>query len=233
MSAIVDLLIGKRLTPEEQVKKWRSQMRSQERELDKTLRNIDQEQAKAKKLIKQAAKRNDMESCKILAREVVASNKAKNRIITSKAQMNSLVMNMQQQLGMAGGVTEQQVWIPALISAAVAKVTGALEKSTEVMKLVNRLMKLPAISQTMQTMSMEMMKAGVIQEMINDTLEAADEDEIEEEAQEEVDKVLYQLTDGVLGQAGAVGAELPSSASPVQSKVDDDMEARLKALHSV
>jgi hypothetical protein len=33
--------------------------------------------------------------------------------------------------------------------------------------------------------------------MINDTLEASDEDEIEEEAQEEVDKILHQLTDGM------------------------------------
>jgi charged multivesicular body protein 3 len=78
---------------------------------------------------------------------VVASNKAKNRIITSKAQLNSLVMNMQQQLGLS-----------APSNLAVAKVTGALEKSTDCMRIVNKLMKLPEISQTMQTMSMEMMK---------------------------------------------------------------------------
>lgn len=81
------MLIGKRLTPEEQVKKWRSEIRrfflihstsfliailesSQERELDKTLRGIEQEQVKAKKLIKQAAKRNDIASCKMMAKEV-------------------------------------------------------------------------------------------------------------------------------------------------------------------
>jgi charged multivesicular body protein 3 len=99
MSNLVDMIIGKRLTPEEQVKKWRATIRTQERELDKTIRQIDQEQQKAKKMIKQAAKRNDLQSCKILAKEVVNSNKAKNRIITSKAQLNSLVMQMQQQLG--------------------------------------------------------------------------------------------------------------------------------------
>ena len=87
MSGIVEMLIGKRLTPEEQVKKWRSEIRrflhtystsvliailesSQERELDKTLRGIEQEQVKAKKLIKQAAKRNDIASCKMMAKEV-------------------------------------------------------------------------------------------------------------------------------------------------------------------
>jgi charged multivesicular body protein 3 len=48
-------------------------------------------------------------------------------------------------------------------------------------------------------------------EMMEDTLEAMDDDELEDEADEEVDKVLYELTDGKLGQAGQVGTELPVS----------------------
>jgi charged multivesicular body protein 3 len=48
-------------------------------------------------------------------------------------------------------------------------------------------------------------------EMMQDTLEAMDEEDIEEEADAEVDKVLYDLTDGKLGQAGKVGTELPVS----------------------
>ncbi len=46
-------------------------------------------------------------------------------------------------------------------------------------------------------------------EMMQDTLEGLDDEDLEEEADAEVDKVLYDLTDGKLGQAGAVGAELP------------------------
>jgi hypothetical protein len=38
------------------------------------------------------------------------------------------------------------------------KVTGSLQKSTEIMKLSNALIKLPQISQTMREMSMEMTK---------------------------------------------------------------------------
>ena len=41
---------------------------------------------------------------------------------------------------------------------AMAKVTGALQKSTEIMKLSNSLIRLPQISQTMREMSMEMTK---------------------------------------------------------------------------
>ena len=35
---------------------------------------------------------------------------------------------------------------------------GTLKKSTDIMKMVNQLVKLPEISQTMQEMSKEMMK---------------------------------------------------------------------------
>jgi charged multivesicular body protein 3 len=41
---------------------------------------------------------------------------------------------------------------------AMAKVTGSLQKSTEIMKLSNSLIKLPQVSQTMREMSMEMTK---------------------------------------------------------------------------
>lgn len=54
-------------------------------------------------------------------------------------------------------------------------------------------------------------QAGIMEEMLEDTLEMDEEEGIEEEADAEVDKVLFELTDGKLGQAGTVGAELPVS----------------------
>lgn len=43
-------------------------------------------------------------------------------------------------------------------------------------------------------------QAGIIEEMVEDTLEDAlgDDDELEGDAQEEVDKVLFELTAGLL-----------------------------------
>ena len=95
----MNLLIGKKLSPDEMVKKWRSSIRTQQRELDKSIRGIETEEAKAKKLLKDAAKRKDNVSCKLLAKEILQSRKAKDRLQTSKAQMNSLIMSMQEQLG--------------------------------------------------------------------------------------------------------------------------------------
>jgi len=42
----------------------------------------------------------------------------------------------------------------------MVKVTGAFQKSTEIMKTTNQLVKLPQLSATMREMSMEMMKAS-------------------------------------------------------------------------
>jgi len=108
------------------------------------------------------------------------------------------------------------------------KVTGSLQKSTEIMKLSNALIKLPQISQTMREMSMEMtkvrkhinvhsnidvlsFKAGIMEEMLEDTLDMDEDEELEDEADAEVDKVLFELTNGKLGEAGSVSTELPVS----------------------
>jgi charged multivesicular body protein 3 len=56
-----------------------------------------------------------------------------------------------------------------------------------------------------------MNQSGIIEEMMDDTMETLDDDELEDEADAEVEKVLFDLTDGKLGQAGAVGADLPVS----------------------
>jgi charged multivesicular body protein 3 len=46
-------------------------------------------------------------------------------------------------------------------------------------------------------------------EMLDDTFDMEDDEEIEEEADAEVDKVLFEVTDGKLGLAGSAGTELP------------------------
>jgi charged multivesicular body protein 3 len=50
-----------------------------------------------------------------------------------------------------------------------------------------------------------------MEEMLEDTLEMNEEEDIEEEADAEVEQVLFELTNGKLGTAGTVSAELPVS----------------------
>lgn len=60
---------------------------------------IQREEEKVKKSVKESAKRGDTGTAKMLAKEIVRSRKATNRLHTSKAQMNSVVMQMENQLG--------------------------------------------------------------------------------------------------------------------------------------
>merc|ERR1712042_203927 len=157
---------------------------------------------------------------KVLAKEIINSRKAVNKMYASKAHINSIQMQMQNQL-------------------SVVKVTGALEKSTHVMQAMQRLVKVPEIQATMRELSKEMMKAGIIGEMLEDTMEGLEDDDLEEAADTEVEKVLWELTKGQLGEApDAVGDTLPAvagaTAAPDSEEEEDvgAMAARLEALRS-
>lgn len=150
--------------------------------LDRQIRNIQREEEKVKASLKQAAKKGDRDVCVILAKEIVGSRKAISRIQTSKAQLNSVALHMTQQ-------------------TANLRVAGAMQKSAEVMKMMHNLVKVGEISHTMEELSREMMRAGIIEEMMEETLDEVtgiDEDEMEEQVQAEVDKVLFELTAGKL-----------------------------------
>ena len=88
-----------RLDSTERVKKVQSQLRSEQRSLDREMRQIDQGSIKTKAEIKKLAKKGDVKNAKILAREVVRANKQKNRLAVSKARLNSINMQLQHQLG--------------------------------------------------------------------------------------------------------------------------------------
>ena len=127
---------------------------------------------------------------------------------------------------------------------ATLRVSNSLEKSTEVMRSMQNLVKIEEISHIMQDMSKEMMRAGIIDEMLEETLEntLGDSEELEEEAQEEVDRVLFEITNGQLGKAPAVVSDsLPSvsqkeakKATPAAAEADeiDEMRERLEALRN-
>ena len=58
------------------------------------------------------------------------------------------------------------------------------------MQAMQALVRLPEVAATMQELSKEMMRAGIIEEMLDETMSSMeDEEEMEEAAQSEVDKV--------------------------------------------
>ena len=103
--------------------------------------DIQFEEKKILKAAKEAAKRGDVASAKFIAKEVVQSRRAVGRLYMAKAQMTSVGTSLTEQV-------------------AMIRVAGTLGKSTEVMKGVNKLMKIPELQKSM----MEMSKGGSSQE---------------------------------------------------------------------
>ncbi|KAL6105653.1 chmp3 [Pungitius sinensis] len=210
-------------SPKEMVNEWSQKIRKEMRVIDRQIRDIQREEEKVKRSIKDAAKRGQRDVCVVLAKEMIQSKRAVTKLYASKAQMNSVQLSMKNQL-------------------ALVRVAGSLQKSTEVMKAMQNLVKIPEIQATMRELSKEMMKAGIIEEMLEDTFESMEDgEEMEEAAEEEVDKILFDITAGALGKAPSkVTDALPeiqpaAAAAASEDESEEDIEAmqsRLAALRS-
>lgn len=205
---------------------------------------IQREEDKVKKSLKEAAKKSDADTCKVLAKEVIHARKAINKIYTSKAHLNSVTLQMKNQLGMYTFlyVSPKLFSVFLIHTSATLRVAGSLSKSTEVMQAMQRLIRIPEVAHTMQELSKEMMKAGIIEEMLDETMDTfEDTEELEEAAQGEIDNVLYEITKGEMGKAPDVpNAEMPEAKKPVAVSVAEEedeseleeMQTRLAALKS-
>ncbi|XP_076630442.1 vacuolar protein sorting 24 [Colletes latitarsis] len=207
--------------PKEMVQEWTHKLRKEGFQLDRQVRAIQREEEKIKRALKEAAKKGDKDVCKILAKEIIRARKTCNKIYTSKAHMNSISLQMKNQL-------------------ATIRVAGSVSKSTEVMQAMQSLVRVPEVAATMRELSKEMMKAGIIEEMLDETMDSIeDSEDVEDEADEEVDKILWEVTAGQLGTAPAVVTETPGSVVASTSmeegeQVDDkeleEMKMRLQSL---
>lgn len=67
--------------------------------------DIQREEEKVKRSIKDAAKKGQKDVCVILAKEMIHSKRAVAKLYASKAQMNSVLLSMKNQLGECGSAT--------------------------------------------------------------------------------------------------------------------------------
>jgi charged multivesicular body protein 3 len=178
------------------------------RKLDRDITTIKQAETKTKNLIIAANKRAQrgdpsrqkqaQREVREFARELIRTRKAGDRLVTGRAQLASVQMQVSE-------------------AFALRRIEGSIKASVGIMKDVNSLIRLPQFAQTMQELSMELMKAGIIEEMVGEVLPVGDEEllgEEEEEAEGEVDKVLGEILKDRMETAGP----LPSVPLPQQQQ---------------
>jgi charged multivesicular body protein 3 len=189
--------------PKEQKRKCDTLIRQNKREIDRSVIKMRNSNAKTKADIRSMAKRmqnnpaqaKDIQrSIRLLGKEIANLNKHEKRLNTNKAQLDSIQMQVNE-------------------AFAVRKIEGSLKASTKVMRDVNMLTKLPELTNTMQLLSQELMKAGIIEEMVGDMLP---DDELleEEETEAEINKAIKDALGDkesakVLGQPAEAFPEAP------------------------
>ena len=197
------------------------------RKLDRDITQLKQLEGKTKTYIQQAAKRAERnpsqakqaaQETRLFARELIRVRKQNARLATSKAQLQSVGMQVNE-------------------AFSVRKIEGSIKASTGIMKDVNTLVRLPELTGTMRELSQELMKAGIIEEMVGDTLETADALEEDEEADAEVDKVLGEVLKDRLPPTATEPETAPVQIEDPAEEEDHEemlaqMRGRLEALKS-
>lgn len=207
------------------MRKCNDLIRQNTRKLDRDITNLRTLEIKTKKLILDAdrrAKRNPSQAkqaaqdTRIFARELIRTRRATQRLVTSKAQLNSVAMQVSE-------------------AFAVRKIEGSIRASVGIMKDVNSLVRMPELTHTMGELSRELVKAGIIEEMVGDSMPEQLED-ADEEAEGEVDKVLGEILKDKMDKVAATPVTpTPVMPAPVQEPVvaeenEEDSEQMLSQM---
>ena len=147
MSRFMEKLgLKKRADPLEDMKKWRRELKKEGRQMEREIRKIEEAEKKSAAECQKLAQQGRVDACKIIAKEIVRTRAARERMLVARTQISSISMQLQTQ-------------------AAMVKAAGCMKRSAEVMKVMNSLVKLPELQKTMLTMSREMERAGLIEEL--------------------------------------------------------------------
>mmetsp|Transcript_1725 Transcript_1725/g.2714 ORF Transcript_1725/g.2714 Transcript_1725/m.2714 type:complete len:236 (+) Transcript_1725:360-1067(+) len=165
--------------PREMLKEWTREVRREQRGLDRQIREIEREEIKIKRDMKKLAAKGEREALVSLARALVQSRSAKSRILVSKANMNSVLLELRHQV-------------------AQLRMMKSLQSSTKLMAHMNKLRSFPQMHQ----LAYEMEKAGLIQEVMDDALEGVTET-YDDEVDEQVDKILEEFAVNRMDQVPA------------------------------
>ncbi len=202
------------------MRKCNSLIRANTRKLDRDMLQLKSLEQKTRQYILSSSKRGQKnpsqakqaaQETRTFAKELIRIRKQNSRLATSKAQLQSVQMQVNE-------------------AFSVRKIEGSIKASTGIMKDVNSLVRLPELTGTMRELSQELMKAGIIEEMVGDSL--LDDDLLEgedEEAETEVDKVLGEILQGKLPKA-KVDEKAVSEEPAVEEEDAEEQEATLEQM---
>jgi len=232
----MDWLFGKKLTPEELLRKNQRALNKAVRDLEREKMKMEQSEKKIIADIKKLAKEGQMDAVKIMARDLVRTRRYVKKFMLMKANIQAVSLKIQT-------LRSQN---------AMAQ---AMKGVTKAMQSMNRQLNLPQIQRILQEFEKQSEIMDMKEEMMNDAIDDAMEgDEDEEESDAVVSQVLDELglqlnvELGTLPQTGGAipnkGQKQPAAAAAAAagaaggsgvsnntiSDADADLQARLDNL---
>jgi len=216
----MDWLFGRRMTPEEMLRKNKRALDKAIRDLDRERQRMEQQEKKIIADIKKMAKENQMDAVKIMAKDLVRTRHHAKKFMLMKANIQAVSMKIQT-LRSQNAMAE------------------AMKGVTKAMQNMNRQLKLPQIQKILQEFEKQSEIMDMKEEMMNDAMDDAlggEEDEEESDAvvSQILDELGLQLKDQLSSlPAASGGLAAPAQKEPVATAVSDsdaDLQARLDNL---
>lgn len=187
----MEWLFGKRMTPEEMIRKNQRALNKAMRDLDREKMKMEQQEKKVIADIKKLAKEGQMDAVKIMALDLVRTRRYVKKFMLMKANIQAVSLKIQT-------LKSQNT-----MAQAMAGVTKAMAN-------MNRQLNLPQIQKILHEFEKQSEIMDMKEEMINETMDDAMEDEGDEE---ESDAIVSQVLDELGLQLGDQLSGLPQVKS--------------------
>ncbi|CAE7755316.1 chmp3 [Symbiodinium sp. CCMP2456] len=190
-------------------KEWQWELGREAKHLDKEIAKIQKDEAKLQDQIRLQAEKGNVEAVQLLAKSVVKTRKAVQRLEKTKASMEAVKLQLTTHM-------------------ASISTSASIRLSSDIMRKMNTIARIPEISETMKDMRMQMAQCADAEDSIEEALR---EDGEEYEAATEVQKVLEEMALDQLGPLSRAAA-VPSTAAKVQAP-EPEKEAPQRQLIAV
>jgi len=225
----MEWLFGRKMTPDEMLRKNQRALNKAMRELDRERMKMEQQEKKIIADIKKMAKQGQMDAVKIMAKDLVRTRRYVKKFMLMRANIQAVSLKIQT-------LKSQN---------AMAQ---AMKGVTKAMGNMNKQMKLPEIQKIMMEFEKQSEIMDMKEEMMSDTIDdALGDEEDEEEGEAIVNQVLdelgLQLTDELAGVAGVPAGSMSVADKNKKTAVvagaeggggatdaDADLQARLDDL---
>ncbi|RKP02889.1 hypothetical protein CXG81DRAFT_10245 [Caulochytrium protostelioides] len=203
-------LFGSRKTPAEVLKQHQRSLTKAQRDLDRERAKLEQQEKKLIVDIKKTAKANQMNACKVMAKDLVRTRRYIQKFYQMRTQLQAVSLRIQTMRS----------------NQAMA---DAMRGVTKAMRGMNKSVNLPGIQKIMMDFERENEIMDMKEEMMSDAVDDVMEDEADED---ETDQIVAQVFEEIGINLDTNLANAPSTrigGAAAKERVSEDADAALQA----